>query len=170
MTTYVAIEMNGMIDTQHNRRIYFDANAFIYAIEGVDEIAALLHSLFAGLRQQARPACTSEFTLAEVLPKANVVQRRGYFTLILHSGLFDLLPVTRDILIETADYRRNRTRPSLESRGAMPKLPDAIHVVTAMRAGCNTFVSFDRDLKLPIGLDRVGREEGRLLQLVQELS
>jgi predicted nucleic acid-binding protein len=167
MTTYVATETNGMINTRHNRRIYFDANAFIYAIEGVDEIAALLHSLFAALRHQARSACTSEFTLAEVLPKANVVQRRSYFTLILHSGLFDLLPVTRDILIETADYRRNRTRPS---RGAMPKLPDAVHVVTAIRAGCNTFVSFDRGLKLPIGLDRVGREEGRLLQLVRELS
>jgi predicted nucleic acid-binding protein len=162
--------MNGMIDRQHNRRIYLDANAFIYAIEGVDDIAALLHSLFATLRSQARSACTSEFTLAEVLPKANAVQRRSYFTLILHSGLFELLPVTRDILIETADYRKNRARPSFEVQGSMPKLPDAIHEVTAIHAGCNTFVSFDRGLKLPIGLDRVGGEEGRLLQLVQELS
>ena len=67
-----------MTDRQHNRRIYLDANAFIYAIEGVDEVSALLHSL--------------------------------------------------------------------------------------------TFVSFDRGLKLPIGSDRVGREEGRLLQLVQDIS
>src|SRR5665213_4216283 len=91
--------MNGMIEGRQNRRIYFDSNAFIYAIEGVDEIAALLHSLFAALRHQARLACTSEFTLAEVLPRANTVQRQSYFTLILHSGLFDLLPVTRDILV-----------------------------------------------------------------------
>jgi predicted nucleic acid-binding protein len=162
--------MNGMTDRRHNRRIYFDANAFIYAIEGVDEISALLHSLFAALKHQARSACTSEFTLAEVLPKANVVQRRSYFTLILHSGLFDLLPVTRDILIETADYGKNRARPSFEVEGSMPKLPDAVHVVTAIKAGCNTFVSFDRGLKLHVGLDRVGLEEGRLLQLVQDMS
>jgi predicted nucleic acid-binding protein len=159
MTTYVVIEINGMTELPHNRRIYFDSNAFIYAIEGVDEVAALLHSLFAALRRQSSLACTSEFTLAEVLPKANVVQR----------GMFDLLPVTRDILIETADYR-SRVRPSLESKGSMPKLPDAIHVVTAIRAGCNTFVSFDRGLKLPVGLDRVGEEDGRLLQLVQGMS
>jgi predicted nucleic acid-binding protein len=162
--------MNGMTDQQSDRRIYFDANALIYAIEGVDEISSLLHSLFAALRHQTRSACTSEFTLAEVLPRANAVQRRSYFTLVLHSGLFDLLPVTRDILIETADYRKHLKRPSFETRGAMPRLPDAIHVVTAVRAGCNTLVSFDRGLRLPSGLERVGREEGRLLQLIQDIS
>jgi predicted nucleic acid-binding protein len=159
-----------MIEGPQNRRIYFDSNAFIYAIEGIDEVAALLHSLFAALRRRANAACTSEFTLAEVLPKANAVQRRSYLTLILHSGLFDLLPVTRDILIETADYRKNLARPSGDARGSMPKLPDAIHVVTAVRAGCNTFVSFDRGLKLPVGLDRVGNEKDHLLQLIQDMS
>ena len=158
-----------MTDRPRNRRVYLDANAFIYAVEGVDEISVLLHSLFAALRHQAKSACTSELTLAEVLPKANDVQRRSYLTLILHSGLFDLLPVTRDILIGTADYRKNST-PPFDVRGSMPKLPDAIHVVTALHAGCNTLVSFDRGLKLPIGLDRVGREEGHLLQLVQDMS
>jgi predicted nucleic acid-binding protein len=157
-----------MTERRTNRRIYFDANAFIYAIEGVDEISVLLRSLFEALRRQPSYACTSEFTLAELLPKT--FQRRNYLTLILHSGLFDLLPVTRDILIETADYRKFIKRPSFETRGAMPKLPDAIHVVTAVHAGCNTFVSFDRGLKLPVGLDRVGREDGSLLQLVQDIS
>jgi predicted nucleic acid-binding protein len=159
-----------MTDQQSKQRIYFDANALIYAIQGVDEIASLLHSLFAALRHQARSACTSELTLAEVLPKANDVQRRSYFILILDSGLVDLLPVTRDILIETADYRRNLERPSFEKRIPMPRLPDAIHVITAVRAGCNTLVSFDRGLRLPSGLERVGREEGRLLQLIQDIS
>jgi len=157
-----------MTERRTNRRIYFDANAFIYAVEGVDEISVLLRSLFEALRRQASYACTSEFTLAELLPKT--FQRRNYLTLILHSGLFDLLPVTRDILIETADYRKFIKRPSFETRGAMPKLPDAIHVVTAVHAGRNTFVSFDRGLKLPVGLDRVGREDGSLLQLVQDIS
>jgi predicted nucleic acid-binding protein len=159
-----------MNDRQRNRRIYFDANAFIYLIEGEGEISSLLHSLLAALRRQAKLACTSEFTLAEVLPKANMIQRRSYFTLILHSGLFDLLPVTREILIETADYRTNRSRHSFDVGSSMPKLPDAIHVVSAIHAGCDTFVSFDRALKLPIGLDRVGCEDGRLLQLLQDIS
>jgi predicted nucleic acid-binding protein len=159
-----------MTERQPSRRIYFDANAFIYAIEGEDGIASLLNRLFAVLRLQPGPAYTSELTLAEVLPKANVVQRRSYFTLILHSGLFDLLPVSRDISIETADYRKGRVRRSPEAMDIMPKLADAIHVVSAIKAGCDTFISFDRGLKLPIGLDRIGREAGRLLELVQELS
>jgi predicted nucleic acid-binding protein len=156
-----------MTDRMHKRRIYFDANAFIYALEGVDEISGLLRSIFAGLENPEWSACTSEFTLAEVLPKASAVQSNSYLALILHSGLFDLLPVTRAVLIETADYRKSHTGAAFEARVSMPKLPDAIHIVSA--AECNTFVSFDRGLKLPAGLERVGREEGRLLQLVQEI-
>lgn len=159
-----------MTDLPAGRRIYLDSNAFIYAIEGAGDSSPQLHSLFAALRHRADLAYTSEFTLAEVLPKANVVQRRSYLTLILHSGLFNLLPVTRDILIETADYRRNLVRPSLEVPRSMPKLPDAIHIVSAVKAGCNTFVSSDRNLKLPVGMVRVGHEDGTLLKLVQDLS
>jgi len=159
-----------MNDQQTVRRIYVDSNAFIYAIEGNDEVSSVLHRFFAVLRLQAEPAYTSELILAEVLPRANTVQRRSYFTLILFSGLFDALPVSREVLIETADYRKNRTRPSLEGRGVMPKLADAVHVASATRAKCNTFISFDRGLQLPTGMERIGREDGRLVQLVQELS
>jgi predicted nucleic acid-binding protein len=159
-----------MTDQLPGRRIYLDSNAFIYAIEGASDSSSQLHSLFEALRRRAEPAYTSGFTLAEVLPKANVIQRRSYLTLILHSGFFNLLPVTRDILIETADYRRNLAGPSFEVRGAMPKLPDAIHIVTAVQAGCTTFVSSDRNLKLPLGMARVGHEDGTLLKLVQDVS
>lgn len=159
-----------MTEQQPIRRIYFDSNALIYAIEGKDEISAVIHQLFAVIGRQSEPAYTSELTLAEVLPKANVIQQRSYITMILHSGLFGLLPVTREILIETADYRRSRARPALHSRVAMPKLADSIHVVSAMRARCDTFISLDRGIQLPEGLHRVGHEEGKLRQLVQELS
>jgi predicted nucleic acid-binding protein len=170
MTTYAVSEMSGMTDQRRDLKIYFDANAFIYAVEGVDEISNLLRALLAALQHRLKFAFTSEFSLAEVLPKANVIQRRNYLTLILHSGLFELLPVTRDVLIETADYRQSLARHSAGVRHSMPRLPDAIHVVTALRAGCNVFVSFDRGLKLPAGLDRVGHEDGRLAQLVEDIS
>jgi predicted nucleic acid-binding protein len=159
-----------MTDQKSARRLYFDSNAFIYAIEGNEEISSVLHQLIAVLGLEPQPAYTSELTFAEVLPKANVVQRQSYFTLILHSGLFDLIPVTREVLTETVDYRRNMARPSFEARGAMPKLPDAIHVVSAIRAECNIFISSDRGLRLPPGLDRIGWEDGRLHQLIQDMS
>lgn len=47
MMTCVGIEIDGMTDQQRRRRIYFDSNAFIYAIESVDDVATVLHSLLA---------------------------------------------------------------------------------------------------------------------------
>jgi predicted nucleic acid-binding protein len=152
-------------------RVYFDANIFIYAVEGSDDIASRLRTLFELLTRNPTLAVTSELTLAEVLPRANPPRRRNYLELILYSGLFDLHPVTRDILMETVDYRRiaGVSKPSAsKSHAPMPKLPDAIRVVTAIRAGCSRMLSFDRALKLPEGIHRVTRDG--LPQLIEELS
>jgi predicted nucleic acid-binding protein len=160
-----------MTERSTSSKLYFDANVFIYAVEGSDDIAGHLRTLFDLLRSNRGLAVTSELTLAEVLPKADPIRRRNYLELILHSGLFDLYPVTRDILIETADYRRiagvskpNASKPEV----SMPKLPDAIHVVTAIRAGCGRMLSFDRALKLPESMHHMTRDG--LSQLINELS
>jgi len=152
-------------------KLYFDANVFIYAVEGSDDIAGRLRTLFELLSSNLSLAVTSELTLAEVLPKADDARRRNYLELILYSGLFDLHPVTRDVLMETADYRRvaGVSRPGASKPYvSMPKLPDAIHVVTAVRAGCDRMLSFDRALKLPDNMRRLTRD--RLPQLIEELS
>jgi hypothetical protein len=102
------------------------------------------------LRQKPGAAMTSELTLAEVLAKARPDARRGYLNLIVWSKLFELQPITRDILIDTADYRQvsQKTRP--DGTKVTVKLPDAIHVVTAVRARCRMFLSADTGLKLPV--------------------
>lgn len=160
-----------MTEGSASSKLYFDANVFIYAVEGSDDIAGCLRTLFGLLRSDLNLAVTSELTLAEVLPRADPVRRRNYMELILHSGLFSLHPVTRDVLMETADYRRFAGMPSSDASrptASVPKLPDAIHVVTAVRAGCNRMLSFDRSLKLPDGIGRLTREA--LPQLIEELS
>jgi predicted nucleic acid-binding protein len=158
-----------MTEESSSSRLYFDANVFIYAVEGSDDIAGRLRTLFELLSRNLNVAVTSELTLAEVLPRADTVRRRNYLELILHSGLFELYPVTRDILMETADYRRiaGASMPGT-SKPSMPKLPDAIHVVTAVRAGCRRMLSFDRALKLPDSMRRLTRD--RLPELIEELS
>ena len=160
-----------MTEGSASSKLYFDANVFIYAVEGSDDIAYRLRALFELLSGTINQAVTSELTLAEVLPKANPIRRRNYLELILHSGLFDLQPMTRDILMETADYRRiaNVSDPDASKpHASMPKLPDAIHVVTAARAGCARMLSFDRAIKLPKGMHRVTRDG--LPRLIEELS
>jgi predicted nucleic acid-binding protein len=153
--------MNGMTDSDAVPRLYLDANVFIYAIEGNADIADPLRELFDLLRVKRGIGVTSELTLAEVLPKASDVQRRSYLNMIVWSGIFDLRPVSRDILIETAEYREH---------ASMPKLPDAIHVVTAIRAGCRTVLSADLRLKLPEGYSVLSPAAENLTRLIRELS
>ena len=89
------------------------------------------------------------------------MHRRNYLSLIVWSRIFDLQPVSQDILIETAEYRKH---------AGMPKLPDAIHVVTALRAGCEIVVSADSRLRLPEGFTVLVPIRENLSRLIGELS
>ena len=149
-------------------RVYFDANPFIYAIEGDDSTSRQVKDLFEFLQARGGVCVTSELTLVEVLPKATPPQRRAYLNLIAWSGLFDLQPVSRDVLVETADYRRIAAQ--INGSPAMPKLPDAIHIVTAIRSRCKAVVTSDLRLKLPTGLSLVVPGADGLSDLQRVLS
>src|ERR1700683_2884727 len=96
---------------------------------------------------------TSEITLAEVLAPS---KRRGAWPLqakrcasidlLVCSGTVNLVPIAREILIHTADLRKI----------APLKLPDAIHLETAIRSKCGFLVTGDTDFKkLPSGMKKV---------------
>jgi predicted nucleic acid-binding protein len=149
--------------------IYLDTNFFIKAVEGLDDAAAPAKTLIEALRQQrAGIAATSEITFAEVLapPKRPDalplhVKRRVYLDLLLWSGFVALIPVSRDILIETA---------ALRAMGRL-KLPDAVHLVSAVRVQCRFFVSADRDFDaMPDGMERVNCDHDDLPRLLREFS
>jgi predicted nucleic acid-binding protein len=151
--------------------VYIDANPFIYAIEGDKALAHAMMDLFRLFRQGSCLGVTSELTLAEVLAKARPPARhRTYLGLILWSGVFDLRSVTRDILIDTAKYRRNAVIRHADGRETMPRLPDAIHVVTAIRSRCAMLVSADRRLKVPRGMSLVEANLVGITGLIKELS
>jgi predicted nucleic acid-binding protein len=163
--------MSGITERVHHSPIYIDANPFIYAVDGDDALATLINAFFTGLRAWPGVAVTSEMTLAEVLPRAPLPRhRRAYFNLILWSGIFDLRPVTRGILIETADYRRAATSQRPDGSDVMPKLPDAIHVVTAIRADCETFLSADAGIRLPVEMWLVAADPEGIARLTEEFS
>jgi predicted nucleic acid-binding protein len=149
--------------------IYLDTNFFIKAVEGTKETAAPAKKLIEVLRQRpAGLAVTSEITFAEVLaPSKRVdalnpaIKRRVYLDLLLWSKFIGLIPVSRSILIETANLRVV----------APLKLPDAIHLTSAIQSACRFFVSADEDFnKLPTGMERVNFDEESLSRLTKELS
>ena len=128
------------------RTVYLDTNILIYAVEGYEPEAAFLQGLLAALEEGRFAAVTSELTLAEVLVKPFGLGREdavaAYAELLTPSDRLTVLPVDRAILVEAA-----RQRAAL----GMP-MPDAVHVATALAAGCDLFLTNDRRLRMPPGL------------------
>jgi predicted nucleic acid-binding protein len=125
------------------KRIYLDANAIIKAVEGADEGAAPIGLV---LISGSADCISSELTLAEALVGVWKVAARdapdewlaaGYERLFAPASPLRVVPVERDTL---------RRAARLRAADLSLKLPDAIHLATALIAGCSTFVSGDRKL------------------------
>lgn len=158
-----------MTDEVNEPIIYADANPFIYFIDGDEEVAAGLKPFFSLLREKPRVAMTSELTLAEVLAKAQPYARRSYLNLIAWSNLVQLQPITREVLIDTADYRQKSQTQRPDGTKATVKLPDAIHVVTAIQSRCRAFLSADSGLKLPRGMTLFEPSQAGVTNLIQQI-
>jgi predicted nucleic acid-binding protein len=162
-----ANETSGMTDPA-NARVYVDSNVLIYAVEGVAATAGPAKELIRFLRNRRDLMFTSEIALAEVLAPSKrpdawplPAKRRTYLDLLLWSGAVSLVPVTRDILIRTADLRK--VTPL--------KLPDAIHLTSAIHAGCGFLVTGDNDFKkLPKGMKQVTPDEHGVRNLLEVLT
>ena len=168
MMICVVNETNGMTEAPSSL-VYLDTNFFIKAVEGLDEAAAPAKTLIRTLRRQrAGMAATSEITFAEVLAPSKQAdalplhaKRRAYLDLLLWSGFVALIPVSRNILIETA---------ALRATGNL-KLPDAIHLASAILCRCRFFVSADKDFnRMPEGMERLKCDHDDLTRLLKELS
>jgi predicted nucleic acid-binding protein len=126
--------------------------SFIFAVEGEPSVAEPMKSLFEALRAHPGAGVTSELTLAEVLAGCEVPHsppiKRAYLDLIVWNKFLDLVPISRDILYESADLRFAHR----ETHGKKLKLPDAIHLVTAIQRRCQYFASADRGISTPVNV------------------
>jgi predicted nucleic acid-binding protein len=130
-------------------KVYLDTNVFIYAVEAVAEYVAAVEVLFGLIEDGTVSAVTSELTLAEALAKPLEVGRydiaQVYEAMLTPSTWLSVVPIDRSILIEAA-----KLQAQLKLR-----LPDAIHVATAIATGCPTVLSNDRRLQVPPGIKRL---------------
>jgi predicted nucleic acid-binding protein len=142
--------------------LYLDTNVFIDLVEGVAPLKDAVLPLFEALRTRPGRACTSELTLAEVLvPGGDGPLRQTYLDLLTRTGLVDLVPVSRDVLVSAAGLRA----------ASSLRLPDAIHVATAAAAGCRGFLTRDRRITgLPHGIERIEPAPDRVAALAAELA
>ncbi|MBZ9774595.1 type II toxin-antitoxin system VapC family toxin [Mesorhizobium sp. CO1-1-8] len=117
-------------------RLYVDTNIFIYAFENND---ALLISLKGGRKQPF--LATSELVLAELvvdpLKKSNEPLVELYDNISIGNAFVSIGMVTREVLWHAAQLR---------SQFISLRLPDAIHLSTAMHLGCTQFLTADTRL------------------------
>lgn len=122
--------------------LYLDANVLIGVLEaglGGPELSRFILEPKDG----AHPLNTSEITVSEVLVgpmrRADHDLLARYRLLFAREDIIRLVPVTRAILERAAELR---------AASAM-RLPDAIHVATALKAGCDIILSQDKRLYVP---------------------
>lgn len=133
-----------MTDTGHPR-LYLDTNIFIHVFENGHR---QLIDLLAGTSVVGeRFLFTSELTLAELIVKpvrdGDDELRQIYENWTRPNDVLDVGAIDRQVLIHAA---------ALRAQYRFLKLPDAIHLSTAIGFECTHFVSFDRQLD---GLDRI---------------
>jgi predicted nucleic acid-binding protein len=123
-----------------------DTAIFIYFIEEEPRFLPHILPLFVEVDQGQRELVTSALTLLEVLV---VPYRAGNRQLAdRYEGL-----LTRSRGIRMVEITRDQLRAAAQLRAATgAKTPDALHLVSALGAGCKTFVTNDRRLPAVAGL------------------
>jgi predicted nucleic acid-binding protein len=120
--------------------VYLDTNILIYLSEGSAPDQQAFKAQFQHFEEAAVRFITSELTLGEVLVHP---LRKGDEKLIaLYENLFtdfvEPVPITREVLYTSAKLRAET--PS-------QRMPDAIHVATALLAKAEVFVTGDKGIK-----------------------
>jgi predicted nucleic acid-binding protein len=124
-------------------RLYVDTNIFIYAFENRDALAKKLLQLISLNEGRKQPfLATSELVLAELmvdpLKKSNQPLVELYDNISIGNAFVSIGTVTREVLWHAAQLR---------SQFISLRLPDAIHLSTAMHFGCTQFLTADIRLK-----------------------
>ncbi len=129
-------------------RIYIDTNIFIFALEGEDaELRRVLVELFSTAQQKdAIRFVTSLITVSEALVRpyrlAHADLIAQYERTLLDSPWLQNIPV---------DLRILQTAAILRAQNLSLKLPDAIHLATALLLGCSVFLTADLGIKESYG-------------------
>lgn len=133
------------------RRLYLDANLYIYLFEGVEPHRERMRELVAEIDRHGIAVIASELMFAELLPRPlrdgrqDLVER--YLELMQRTPSITLAPVDRRVILRAVRLRADFGLRSM----------DALHLATAHVHGCQTFLT--NDLRL------TSVEEPRVLTL-----
>ncbi len=123
------------------KHLYIETAPLIYYVETNPMYVAKMDVIIEYIETNLISAMASTITLTEVLTlplkHKDKTLENEYRDILLHSGGFQLFPVTHQIASLAADLR---ARYNLRT-------PDAIHVATGIEAGCDAFLTNDKGIK-----------------------
>ena len=153
--------MSGISEPRVHPRIYLDTNVFIDTFEGCGAVAEALVGLFLAESPGPRqPLVTSELIVKPLeLGRTELVHVYDNWTIT--NEQIEVVTVVRTVL---------RTAAELRAGDGRLKLPDAIHLATAVAVGCTHFLSRDIRLNTPAHIRKVVTSEEAVRALVKELS
>ena len=133
----------------HRSRVYLDTHVLIYAFEDDPKFGPVARDVLQAAVAASLLPVTSALTIAEVLVVP--IRKRDTAAIALYEAFLgdaekiEVVPIDTSVLRSAAELRASTKL----------KLPDAIHVATALRHGCTAFVSEDRRIKPPAPLEIV---------------
>lgn len=133
--------LNTMFGYLRGKRVYFDTNPLIYFIEAHDEFFTAVEPIFQMLKQDEFIACTSDFTLTEVLIKPHKEKDQAtinlFRSLLLEAGYFSMLSINQETFLSAANIGGE----------TMMRTPDSIHMASALENQCDYFLTNDKRIR-----------------------
>jgi predicted nucleic acid-binding protein len=130
----------GLIQTLRSQNVYFDANIFIYLLEGSDNYSQSLSDITSLIANNQISVVCSDLVYTEMLPyHAKRNNHKAIAHIIDFLDNFQIVRLSREIAIH-AGILRGETGM---------KTPDALHVATAINQQCDIFLTNDARVYTP---------------------
>lgn len=137
----------GRLEFPQQTRIALDTSVVIYSVEKVQPYSDLLAPMWQDVKEGKYILFGSELLLLEALvrplQRSDAVLENAFRQLLTNSRELTLLPISRSVLESAA---RLRAEYGL-------KTPDAIHLTTALLAGCDFVVTNDSAWRKVAGIN-----------------
>lgn len=136
----------GLRKILEGKRVYFDANIFIYLLEGNEVFEPAVSVLRDLIAEEQITVTSSDLVYTEVLAHKRLVGDTAAIEHIIgFIGNFEIHRVTEEVAIH-AGILRGETGM---------KAPDALHVAGAIHNGSEVVLTNDGGIKTPNGIQRI---------------
>lgn len=139
--------MEPLADTLQGRRVYLDANVFIYFLSGSALFSTTVESLLTETRNGRFTAVTGDAVISEVLVgpyrSRDPLHIRAVREFFDQPGLLDIVSHSPKAWDDAAMLRGTLGMPMI----------DALHISTAAEARCDALVTNDQRMKSALGVE-----------------